>query len=182
MSCKKIVFPSDRATALLLWLVFLLCLQPWRVLWGIMFSGCQYVNSFLTPYQIIANWWSPWWTLILPVPIPGIPTFLWVCVVYKDPEGQTDGSLQLSKLLLSMGEDETLELWITVFQKKPMHTAFKRLEPHMRNCSNNMVWETVPDFRSCVDEASVQLMNFCSRNLNHMVVNRSTGRSHTPPF
>ena len=40
------------------------------------------------------------------------------------------------KILLSMGEDETLKLWITVFQKKPMHTAFKRLEPHMRNCSN----------------------------------------------
>ena len=24
-----------------------------------------------------------------------------------------------------------------------MHTAFKRLEPHMRSCSNNMVWETL---------------------------------------
>ena len=48
---------------------------------------------------------------------------------------------------------------ITIFQKKPMHTALKRLEPHMRNCSKNMVWETVPDFRSCVDEASVQLMS-----------------------
>ena len=51
-----------------------------------------------------------------------------------------------------MGEDETLKLWITIFQKKPMHTAFKRLEPHMRDCSNNMVWETIPDSRSCVDE------------------------------
>ena len=50
-------------------------------------------------------------------------------------------------VLLSMWEDETLQLWITIFQKKPMHTAFKRLEPHMRNCSNNMVWETVPDFQ-----------------------------------
>ena len=25
-----------------------------------------------------------------------------------------------------------------------------------------MVWETVPDPRSCVNEASVQLMGFCS--------------------
>ena len=52
-----------------------------------------------------------------------------------------------------MGEDEMLKLWITIIQKKPTHMAFKRLEPNMRNCSNNMVWETVPDFRSCVDEA-----------------------------
>ena len=32
-------------------------------------------------------------------------------------------------------------------------------------CSNNVVWETIPDSRSCVDETSVQLMSFCSRNI-----------------
>ena len=71
------------------------------------------------------------------------------------------------KLLLSIGEDETLKLWIIIFQKKPIHQAFKRLEPHVRNCSNKMVKETVPDFRSCVDEASVQLMSFGDESWMH---------------
>ena len=34
----------------------------------------------------------------------------------KDPEGQTDGSLQLSEIIMNR-EDETLKSWITIFQR-----------------------------------------------------------------
>ena len=41
-----------------------------------------------------------------------------------------------------------------------MHAAFKRLESHKINCLIDlMIWETVSDLRSCVDETSIQLMS-----------------------
>ena len=100
----------------------------------------------------------------------------------RDPEGQSIGSLQLNKTVTISEGNKTLNLQTTIFQKKPVYTAFKGFEPRTRNCINNTVWETVPDPRSCVDKASIHLMSFCSRNRDSVIRSRSTGPGHTPPF
>ena len=62
-----------------------------------------------------------------------------------------------------MGEAETLKLWIAIIQKKPMHTAFIRLEPHVRNCSNNLLL-----INSCVN-CKIDISFFYSGIFIHML-------------